>query len=96
MSCQEDNARARVLISGRVQGVWFRGTARSVAESLGLKGWVRNLRDGSVEAVFEGPRSQVQKAISWCRQGPPLAHVASVVVNWEEPAGQLRDFSIRF
>ena len=88
--------RARVLISGRVQGVWFRGTTRDVAQSLGLEGWVRNLPGGGVEAVFEGPEDKARQAISWCHRGPRLAQVESVDVHWEEPEGLAGGFRLRF
>jgi len=91
-----ETARARLLISGRVQGVWFRGTTRDVAQSLGLEGWVRNLPDGRVEAVFEGPKDKVQQAIAWCHKGPRYARVESVEVNWEQPEGLSGGFRVRF
>ncbi|MDD5447979.1 MAG: acylphosphatase [Actinomycetota bacterium] len=87
--------RARVLISGKVQGVFFRFETRDVAQSLGLGGWVRNLPDGSVEAVFEGEGKAVERAIEWCRRGPSLAQVKDVQVNWEKPEGET-DFVIRY
>ncbi len=76
--------RVRLLIAGRVQGVWFRATAQELAHQLGLGGWIRNLRDGRVEAVFEGPDADVDEAIAWCREGPRLAQVEAVEVM-EEP-----------
>jgi acylphosphatase len=63
------NARAHVIISGRVQGVFFRAETQTAARNLSLTGWVRNRADGSVEALFEGPRDNVDRAIAWCRQG---------------------------
>lgn len=87
--------RAHVYVSGIVQGVFFRSTTRDMAQNLGLKGWVRNLPDGRVEAVFEGPKHLVEKAIQWCHQGPPGAVVESVEVSWEEPKGE-RDFRILY
>ena len=73
--------RARVLVSGRVQGVWFRESTREHACSLGLTGWVQNLRDGRVEALFEGERSAVEAALDFVRQGPPLARVSDAEVG---------------
>ncbi|MDW7709563.1 MAG: acylphosphatase [Deferrisomatales bacterium] len=87
-------ARARVLVSGRVQGVFFRASTRDVARRLGLRGWVRNLPDGGVEAVFEGERGLVEEAVAWCRTGPPEARVAHCDVIWEEPRGE-GSFTIR-
>jgi acylphosphatase len=81
-------ARAHVFVSGDVQGVGYRYSAVHRAEALGLGGWVRNLPDGRVEAIFEGPREKVEEAIAWCRQGPPSARVSGVEVRWEEPRGE--------
>ncbi len=95
MNTEEKTVKAKVLISGRVQGVFFRGSTRSMATSLGLGGYVRNLSDGRVEAVFEGPARAVRKAVSWCRKGPPSARVESVDVNWLEPSGEYASFGVR-
>ena len=88
--------RAHVYISGRVQGVFFRASTREVAKRLGLRGYVRNLPDGRVEAVFEGDEEKVRKAIEWCRRGPPLAIVEKVEVEWEEPKKDFDDFVILY
>jgi len=74
---------ARVVVSGRVQGVFFRYTCAREAAAAGLRGSVRNLVDGRVEAVFQGPRSAVDRLINWCHEGPPAARVSSVAVSWE-------------
>jgi acylphosphatase len=87
-------ARQRVLVSGRVQGVWFRESARRRSEHLGLAGWVRNTSAGAVEAVFEGPVAAVDEMVHWCRMGPPDARVDDVLVFDEEPEG-LRGFEVR-
>lgn len=87
--------RARVVISGKVQGVYFRGTAEDEARSSGLTGWVRNTPDGQVEAAFEGEQAAVEAMIAWCHRGPPAARVTGVTVTWEEPRGE-RGFSVRF
>jgi len=87
--------RARVIISGKVQGVFFRASAEDEARSRGLTGWVRNAPDGQVEAVFEGEKAAVEATIAWCHRGPPAAQVRSVAVTWEEPRGE-RGFSVRF
>jgi acylphosphatase len=84
----EDAVRARVVVRGRVQGVFFRGETRDRAHSLGVAGWVSNRPDGTVEAVFEGPREQVESMIGWCRRGPAGAHVEGVEVTWEDPRGE--------
>ena len=88
--------RARVYVHGLVQGVFFRANTRKVAKRLGLRGYVRNLPDGRVEAVFEGDEENVRKAIEWCRKGPPLARVEKVEVVWEEPRGDFDDFVILY
>ena len=81
-------ARARAVVRGRVQGVFFRAETRDRARSLGLSGWVRNAPDGSVEAVFEGDRERIESMLAWCRRGPSLARVDDVQAEWEEPRGE--------
>ncbi len=88
--------RAHIWVSGRVQGVWFRATAREIANRLGLKGWVRNLPDGRVEIVAEGDESALDEFIKWCWEGPPLARVEDVEVEWERPTGEFRSFEVRY
>jgi acylphosphatase len=83
-----DLARAHVSIRGRVQGVFFRADAADRARSLGLAGWIRNNPDGTVEAVFEGPRERVESIVRWCGRGPSGAVVESVDTEWEEPRGE--------
>lgn len=80
--------RAHVFISGRVQGVFFRQQTARQATGSGLAGWVRNLYDGRVEAVFEGERAAVGRLVQWCHRGPSGACVREVEVRWEEPDGQ--------
>jgi acylphosphatase len=79
--------RRRVRVTGRVQGVWFRDSTRAMAAEHGLAGWVRNRSDGSVEAVFEGPKEAVLAAVAWCSIGPPRARVDGITVLDEEPDG---------
>jgi acylphosphatase len=86
--------RYRVLISGRVQGVFFRDTCRRLAEQHGVTGWVRNLPDGRVEAVFEGPPENVRRLVDWAHTGPRLAAVDNVAIQPEPPEG-LSAFHIR-
>jgi acylphosphatase len=86
--------RRRVLVSGLVQGVWFRDSCREEARRHGVAGWVRNLRDGRVEAVFEGDPDAVNTLCNWCQVGPPRAQVTGVDIVDEEPEG-LTGFSIR-
>jgi acylphosphatase len=86
--------RRRITVSGRVQGVFFRETARRRAESSRLSGWVRNNPDGTVEAVFEGEEKAVERLVDWCREGPRGARVEWVDVAAEEPEG-LEGFAVR-
>jgi acylphosphatase len=81
----------RVLVSGRVQGVWFRESTRRRAAELELRGWVRNLADGRVEALFEGEANAVEAAVRFVREGPPLARVSAVEVFCEDPAAEPPD-----
>jgi acylphosphatase len=87
--------RVRVRVRGRVQGVGFRHDTMVRARSLGLGGWVANLGDGGVEAVFEGPRDRVASMVDWCRRGPAGASVDGVEAHDESPAGE-REFRIAF
>ena len=86
--------RTRVLVSGHVQGVFFRDSTREKAQELGLAGWVRNLPDGRVEAVFEGDGDRVEEMVSWCKDGPPDARVQDVSSENEEPEN-LGGFEVR-
>lgn len=86
--------RRRVVVHGRVQGVWFRDSTRREAERLGVAGWVRNTAGGTVEAVFEGPRAAVEAIVAWCCTGPPDARVSEVEVRDEPPEG-LVGFAVR-
>ncbi|NTW15874.1 MAG: acylphosphatase [Syntrophaceae bacterium] len=88
--------RMRVFISGRVQGVFFRAYTRETAMSLNLTGWVRNLYDGSVEALFEGDDTNVQSMLEWCKKGPPHAVVRHVDASEEPYTGEFRDFRITY
>jgi acylphosphatase len=86
--------RKRVIVTGRVQGVFFRDTTRRRAESAGVSGWVRNREDGAVEAVFEGRPAAVDEMVDFCRRGPGRAEVAAVEVMEEEPEG-IEGFRVR-
>ena len=88
--------RARLIVSGRVQGVYFRAETCDQAIALGLTGWVKNKPDRSVEAVVEGSRDGVEKLICWCRQGPPNAEVSGVSVAWEDYTGEFVKFNITY
>jgi acylphosphatase len=89
-----DRVRAHVHVSGRVQGVYYRATTRDRAREEGVDGWVRNLDDGRVEAVFEGPPTAVESMVEWCEEGSPAASVADVDARHEDPEG-LDGFEIR-
>lgn len=89
------SGRLEVLVSGRVQGVWFRASTREEALRLGLRGWVRNLPDESVEAVFEGEEEQLRRMLAWCRGGPPGARVDRVEARWGPASGEFAGFSVR-
>jgi len=88
--------RAHVFISGMVQGVFFRSETRDEAKKLGVKGWVRNLSDGRVEAVFEGEEKSVKELIEFCRWGPPGARVTDVNMIWENYTGEFRNFEVKY
>ncbi|MFB3888688.1 MAG: acylphosphatase [Candidatus Bathyarchaeia archaeon] len=89
-------ARAHVFVEGMVQGVFFRARTMEKAISLGVAGWVRNLRDGRVEAVFEGEENAVKAMVDYCRHGPRGAVVTKVDVEWEMFKGEYKDFGIRY
>ncbi|RJQ04507.1 MAG: acylphosphatase [Bacillota bacterium] len=86
--------RARVNVQGLVQGVYFRVHARNKARRLGLTGWVRNVPDGSVEAVLEGNEPSVRAMLEWCHRGSPRAKVTNVTVVWEPHTGEFDRFSV--
>jgi len=86
--------RRRVLVAGRVQGVWFRESCRDQAQAAGVAGGVRNLADGRVEVVLEGPPSAVDEVLAWCRRGPRRARVDRVEVVDEAPVGE-QGFRVR-
>lgn len=87
MSRPDTTVRVRVIVHGAVQGVFFRDTCRREATARGVAGWVRNLRDGTVEAVFEGSDADVRAMVDWCRHGPPLARVDQIESHPERPEG---------
>jgi len=89
-------ARAHVFISGRVQGVFFRLNTKKEADRLGVAGWVRNLADGRVEAVFEGKERNVEQMVDWTRQGPIWAKIDDFSALWEDYSGEFPAFEIRY
>ena len=88
-------ARVRLKIKGRVQGVYFRASTVEQALTLGIKGWVKNCPDGSVEVVAEGERAQLEDLIGWCRTGPPGAQVHDVYTEWEASHEEFQSFFIK-
>lgn len=91
-----DSLRAQVTVYGTVQGVAFRASTRNEASRLGVGGWVRNLPDGTVEALFEGEKESVERIVTWCRQGPPGARVTNMEIVWEAYQGEFQSFEIRY
>lgn len=88
--------RAHVIFKGRVQGVFFRANTREKASELNLKGWVRNLYDGSVEAVIEGDEDKIKQLIDWCSTRISLARVDDVKIDWEDYKGEFKRFEVRY
>jgi acylphosphatase len=88
--------RVHVFIEGRVQGVGFRHFTILNAEEIGVQGWVRNLPDGRVEAVFEGPDDHIREMIARCEEGPGASRVDSMDVEWEEPTGEYSTFEVSY
>ncbi len=92
----KENVRAHLMISGRVQGVFYRMETKSAADRIGVSGWVKNKRDGRVEAVAEGEKEQVEALIQWCREGPPAARVHDVEVSFEPYQGEFASFEVTY
>ena len=95
MAAADDCARLHLWISGRVQGVFFRGAAADEARTLAITGWARNLVDGRVEIVAEGRRRALNALMAWAHDGPPAARVTQVEVEWGEFRGEFSDFRVR-
>ena len=89
-----EKQRVHVIIRGKVQGVWFRVETKQAADQLGVCGWVRNRRDGTVEAVFEAEQERIQQMLAWCRKGAPRSRVDQVVETQEAYAGEFSSFDI--
>lgn len=87
--------RVSLRIRGKVQGVWYRNSAREEARKLKLTGFVQNCPDGSVEVVAEGKRPSLERLVAWCHQGPPAAQVNLVDSEWLPPSGEFQSFEIR-
>jgi acylphosphatase len=91
-----EKVRVHIFVTGRVQGVFFRDSTRRRAKKLGIKGWVKNLPSGQVEAIFEGDKDKVEEMVNWAKTGPILAKVEYVEAVWEEYKGEFDDFVIKF
>ncbi len=91
-----ENSRVHLVIKGYVQGVFYRASTREKAVELGLKGWVRNMHDGSVEAVFEGPVDKIQQAVQWCHEGPAGAQVLDIEKKQQKYLGEFDGFHVRY
>ena len=92
----EDMIRAQVIVSGRVQGVFFRQNTLKKAKELAVFGWVRNLMDGRVEVVFEGEKGRVERMVDWLKQGPVGARVEHIEIDWQDYRGEFKTFEIRY
>ena len=92
----ENKVRAHAIITGKVQGVWFRMETQHAARSHDVTGWVRNKMDGSVEAVLEGEESNVNATLEWCQKGPPHASVSRVDVAWQDYTGEYETFEVTY
>jgi acylphosphatase len=90
-----DETRVHVLVSGMVQGVFFRQGTKQQAQKFGVTGWVRNLEDGRVEAVFEGEKNAVEHLVRYCHHGPSSARVGKVEINYEKFTGEFNNFATR-
>lgn len=90
-----DVARLHLVVSGLVQGVWYRQSTADAVAGLGLAGWIRNLPDGRVEVLAEGTRPALEALLEACRRGPPAARVSGVEAAWGEPRGDLGPFAVR-
>ncbi|MFC1768608.1 acylphosphatase [Nanoarchaeota archaeon] len=88
--------RAKIVVHGEVQGVWFRATTDKIGKKLGLKGYVRNTSDGCVEIVCEGSEESIKTLLEFCNEGPELANVTKVDINYSEPNNEFTTFEIRY
>jgi acylphosphatase len=91
-----EKVRVHLVVSGRVQGVFFRAETKEKAKELGVFGWVKNLTEGQVEAVFEGEKAKVEQMLIWAKSGPPGAIVNDLDLSWEEYRGEFSNFEIRY
>lgn len=87
--------RVKIIVHGRVQGVFFRANARNIALNLGLKGYAKNLLDGSVEVIAEGEEEKLKRLVEFCKKGPERAEVTQVEVNFSDAKGEFENFEVR-
>jgi acylphosphatase len=92
----QEKVKAQLIISGKVQGVWFRAETQKAAVRFGVNGWVKNKKDGTVEAVAEGDKRDVTSLVNWCNTGSPLSRVDKVDVTWERYTGEFREFKVEY
>ena len=90
------NARIHLIVSGTVQGVFYRANAKKVASGLGLKGWIRNLQDGNVEVLAEGRKPALDRLIEFCRKGPEGASIDNIEIEWDKFRNEFGSFEVRF
>lgn len=93
---QQEKARLQVIISGQVQGVFFRAKTKETAQELDLSGWVKNLPDGQVEAIFEGEKFALKKILQYLKTGPRLAQVTNLKTSWQKYQDEFKEFEIRY
>ena len=91
-----EKARLHAIVHGDVQGVFFRSNTHKMASKLGLKGWVKNNMDGTVEIVAEGNKKDLKELLAWCNEGPSMARVEEVEAEWEKPTDEFEHFSVRY
>jgi acylphosphatase len=89
-----DKIRAHISVLGRVQGVFFRANTKKKAKKLGVKGWVKNLKNGQIEAIFEGEKTKVEEMVDWARRGPAFAKVDYLKVSWDDCKDEFEDFNV--
>lgn len=92
----KEKTRVHMIVSGRVQGVFFRQNTLNKAKELGVFGWVKNLPDGRLEAVFEGEKKKVAKIVNWAEKGPVSAKVSDIKVKWQEYKGEFKGFKLKY
>ena len=92
----ENKIRAHAIITGKVQGVFFRMETQRAARNYGVTGWVRNKMDGSVETVMEGNEADVKSLLAWCQEGPPRASVSNVDITWQSFTGEFMGFDVTY